>query len=82
MQVCVGELLLSKSMHSNVTNALTAVLHFTVDAISAFFVALLVQTVSHLPLLALWRALSAYASRVEPNARMMTGICSLFSWTD
>ena len=49
MQVFVGELLLSKSMHRNITNALTAVLHFIVDAISAFFVALVVQTVGHLP---------------------------------
>ena len=53
MQVFVGELLLSRSMHRNITNALTAMLHFVVDAISAFFVALLVQTVSHLPLMSL-----------------------------
>lgn len=53
MQVFVGELLLSKSMHRNITNALTAVLHFIVDAISAFFVALVVQTVGHLPLMSL-----------------------------
>ena len=51
MQVFVGELLLSKSMHRNITNALTAVLHFIVDAISAFFVALVVQTVGHPPLM-------------------------------
>ena len=57
MQVFVGELLLSKSMHRNITNALTAALHFIVDAISAFFVALVVQTVSHLPLTSLWRIL-------------------------
>ena len=48
VQVFVGELLISRSMHRNITNALTTMLHFIVDAISAFFVALVVQTVSAL----------------------------------
>ena len=45
MQVFVGELFISRSMHRNITNALTMMLHFLIDAISAFFVALVVQTV-------------------------------------
>ena len=81
MQVFVGELLLSKSMHRNITNALTTVLHFIVDAVSAFFVALVVQTVSRLPLMLLWRVLHALASILELIARMVTATCSLTSLT-
>lgn len=45
MQVLVGELCLSMSVHKNLTNALTSTVHFIVYGVAAFFVALLVQRV-------------------------------------
>lgn len=48
-QVLVGELVICRSMHNNLTNALAAALHFIVDAVAAFFVAILVQRVRILP---------------------------------
>ncbi|CAL5229480.1 g12810 [Coccomyxa viridis] len=43
ISVLVGELVICRSMHNNLTNALAAALHFIVDAVAAFFVAILVQ---------------------------------------
>jgi hypothetical protein len=44
-QVFIGEFLLYKPHHSNITNALTTWLHFVVDALAAFIVSILVQIV-------------------------------------
>ncbi len=45
VQVVVGELIICRSLHNNLTNALASALHFILDAIAAFFVAILVQRV-------------------------------------
>ena len=51
----MGEFIMFRSMHKNVTNALASTVHFILDAVAAFLVALFVQRVrschklQHLP---------------------------------
>lgn len=49
-QVLVGEFVLYKPLHANITNAVTTTLHFIIDALAAFIVAILVQIVRRPPL--------------------------------
>ena len=44
-QVIVGEFILYKPLHANITNAVTTTLHFIIDALAAFIVAILVYVV-------------------------------------
>lgn len=41
----MGEFVLYKPLHANITNAITTTLHFVIDALAAFIVAILVQVV-------------------------------------
>ena len=44
-QVLVGEFILYKPVHANITNAVTTSLHFIIDGLAAFIVAILVYVV-------------------------------------
>ena len=44
-QVCAGEFAVSRGVHASATDALTVALHFIINSVAAFTVALLVQDV-------------------------------------